>query len=231
MFFEHLLLLTAPQPPLSYMSLKSDFTPLFPEEDAQHSSELQHQPSPLLPTVWRYPRDNLEQFHPLTPSPSAPLGLVQRAEPTPKAESSRGTGHKAVWGRQPQPSPSQCPGGTGVQPMLCPRGNGKGNALSREREQRQRPGSGHGKQERVGCSGNARSALLRGTAHSTARSYPTALTGAPRGDAPLSLPLPFTGVSVRSHGTGTRLPPLLALCSCLVLGRAVRAVTRDAGCR
>lgn len=125
MFFEHLLLLTAPQPPLSYMGLKSNFTPLFPEEDAQHSSELQHQPSPLLPTVWHYPRDNLEQFHPLTPSPSTPLGLVQRAEPTPKAESSRGTGQEAVWGRQPQPSPSQRPGGTGVQPMLCPRGMAK----------------------------------------------------------------------------------------------------------
>lgn len=68
---------------------------------------------------------------------------------------------------------------------------------------RQGRANGQGEQERMGCSGNAISALLRGKVHSTAPSHPQPCLGALRGAASLSLHRSLCEVS---H-TGTELPP------------------------
>lgn len=128
---------------LPYTSQKSNFTPLFPEEGARDSSELQ--PSPTLPTVWSHLGDNLEQFHPLTPSPDAPLRLIQLAEPIPEAAGRQG--RNCLGETTPtQPRPRVL-AGLGCSPC-SPRGEHQGKCIFRGG--RAGPGSGQGEQDRVG---------------------------------------------------------------------------------
>lgn len=133
-------------------------------------------PHPLSPQFGVTPGITWSNSTPLTPSPNAPLRLVQLAEPIPKAEGSRETGQELSGGGNPNPAHPSVLAGLGCSPSV-PWVNSEGMHFPG----RQGRANGQGEQERAGCSGNAISALLRGKVHSTAPSHPSALPGGSQG--------------------------------------------------
>lgn len=103
---------------MSYTSQKSDFTPLFPEKMLGTALSFGTSPHPRSPQFGVTPRIIWSNSTPLTPSPDAPLRLVQLAEPIPKAEGNGETGQELSGGDNSNPATSQCAGRTGVQPLL-----------------------------------------------------------------------------------------------------------------
>lgn len=109
------------------MSLKSDFTPLFPEEDAQHSSELQHQPSPhpfsprfgVTPGItWS---NSTPSHHLLVPLWGWSSGL----SPPQRLKAAGGQGMKLFGGGSPNPAHRSVLGGLGCSPCSAPGGMAK----------------------------------------------------------------------------------------------------------
>lgn len=96
-------------------------------------------PHPLSPQFGVTPGITWSNSTPLTPSPNAPLRLVQLAEPIPKAEGSRETGQELSEGGNPNPAHPSVLAGLGCSPSV-PWVNSEGNAFPREAGQSQWPG-------------------------------------------------------------------------------------------
>lgn len=107
--------------------LKSGFTPLFPEENAQDDSQLRHSPHQFVTPRWAphliYPKDGRCLCSPQATlarrssipqparagasSPNAPLRLLRLAVPVLKAQGSREHVEQDIW-RQPSTQPHRC---------------------------------------------------------------------------------------------------------------------------